>query len=93
MPARLWQDPFKAVYAHEQAIKAGTSSLSYEKDPRLQLIEDLQTKDGSVETSLLMVMVSPGSYAELEERRRRYAVLSGLGEENIAQSFREEAAR
>ena len=85
LPARLWQDPFKAVYAHEQAIKAGTASASYNKLPHLKIIEDLEANKGELDLSLLMIQVSPGSYAELEERRRRrrYAVLSGLGDEHF----------
>lgn len=85
VPARLWQDPFKAVYTHEQAIKSGTATTTYENDPRSKIIEELQTSDRNTEISLLMVMVTPGSYAELEERRRRrrYAVLSALNEEHF----------
>ena len=84
IPARLWQDPFKAVYAHEQAIKSGTSTTSYDQDPGSEIIK-LQTMGDKAEVNLLMVMLTPGSYAELEERRRRrrYAVLSGLGEEHF----------
>lgn len=85
VPARLWQDPFKAVYAHEQAIKSGTATSTYEKDPSSKLVEEFKKHDSKTEISLLLVMVTPGSYAELEERRRRrrYAVLSGLGEEHF----------
>ncbi|MGR9000320.1 MAG: hypothetical protein ACU88J_14920, partial [Gammaproteobacteria bacterium] len=85
VPARLWQDPFKAVYAHEQAIKSGKAAASYEKDPAATLINQLQYLNNNIEINLLMVMATPGSYAELEERRRRrrYAILSALNEEHF----------
>jgi len=85
VPARLWQDPFKAVYAHEQAIKSGAATATYEADPTAKLIDQLHSQDSNAEISLLMVMATPGSYAELEERRRRYryAILSALNEEHF----------
>ncbi|UCE90312.1 MAG: hypothetical protein JSW10_05720 [Pseudomonadota bacterium] len=88
VPARLWQDPFKAVYAHEQAVKSGAAAVTYIEDPSHKIrniVADPQIEGGKPELTVLMVLVSPGSYAELEERRRRrrYAVLSGLGEEHF----------
>ncbi len=93
VPARLWQDPFKAVYAHEQALKDGKATATFAKSPQ-QIIDEITsitttssriTGADKSELSLLMVMLGPGSYSELEERRRRrrYAVLSGLGEEHF----------
>lgn len=85
VPARLWQDPFKAVYTHEQELKSGATATRHEKDPQAKITEQIQTADSNTEISLLMVMLTPGSYAELEERRRRrrYAVLSALNEEHF----------
>ena len=93
VPARLWQDPFKAVYAHEQAMKAGKATATFAKSPQ-QIIDEItkvttrNSRTSGVDTAeltVLMVMLGPGSYSELEERRhrRRYAVLSGLGEEHF----------
>jgi len=82
VPARLWQDPFKAVDLHVQnAMSAGTASPNY--------ITPVENVFASVEensdVTLLLVQLNPGAYAELEERRRRrrFAVLSGLGDENF----------
>jgi len=88
VPARLWQDPFRAVYAHEQSVKAGAATAEYVEDPRRKIktiTETEPTLGARSGLTLLMVLVSPGSYAELEERRRRrrYAVLSGLAEEHF----------
>lgn len=85
VPARLWQDPFKAVYAHEQANRSDATPDGFETGRLVDVFEGLRSTTGDVDVSLLLVMVSPGSYAELEERRRRrrYAVLSGLGEEHF----------
>ena len=84
VPARLWQDPFKAVHSHEQALKDGTAASTYVQFPQ-QVIKELADRIDPTELTVLMVLVSPGSYTELEERRRRrrFAVLSGLGEENF----------
>jgi hypothetical protein len=88
VPARLWQDPFRAVYAHEQAVKAGAATADYVEDPRKEIkviTEEKPISGARSGLTLLMVLVSPGSYAELEERRRRrrYAVLSGLADEHF----------
>jgi|GEM_PF-3480683 len=85
IPARLWQDPFKAVYAHEQAFSSGSKYRdSIETNPKSDLSK-LNSKPIPSDISLLMVMLSPSSYAEIEERRRRrrYAVLSALNEEHF----------
>ncbi len=76
VPARLWQDPLKAAYSQGKPFEAG----------RQIIVEtEKENQKAAVEANILMVMISPGSYAELEERRRRrrYAVVTGLGEENF----------
>jgi hypothetical protein len=78
MPARLWQDPFKAIHAYQQARAEGGLKPATWSDIQ-QDIKQVARDDGQV--VVLAAMVSPGSYSELEERRRRrrYAVLSALG--------------
>ncbi len=80
VPARLWQDPFKAAYNHKQDIKSGKKNPSLEGTLKSNISKVHQKGD----ITFLMILVSPGSYAVQEERRRRrrYAVLSALGEEN-----------
>ena len=100
VPARLWQDPFSAVHVHEQALKTVTATTTYIQYPQHvinQLVDNSRKKPENptneiitskpAELTVLMVLVSPGSYTELEERRRRrrYAVLSGMSEENFVQ--------
>ncbi|KPJ91908.1 MAG: hypothetical protein AMJ55_10650, partial [Gammaproteobacteria bacterium SG8_15] len=77
VPTRLWQDPLKTVYKEVTSDQAQTSGL----DPLLEKI-NAATKDENSQLTILGVMVSKGSYAEVEERRRRrrYAVLAGLAE-------------
>jgi len=85
VPARLWQDPFKAVYLHEQNAKpAGTEPPNY-ITPVENVLASFKGETKETEVTLLLVQLNPGAYAELEERRRRrrYAVLSGLGDENF----------
>jgi hypothetical protein len=95
VPARLWQDPFKAVDAHVSAIADDSTPMRFIELPDAYL-EALLGQEGdvaaqeatvapAVELDILAVMLSPGSYPELEERRRRrrYAVLAGLGEESF----------
>ncbi len=82
VPARLWQDPFKAVYLHEHnAISAGTAPQNY-ITPVKKVFASVTQNSG---VTLLLVQLNPGAYAELEERRRRrrFAVLSGLGDEHF----------
>ncbi len=87
VPARLWQDPLQAVYKHEQAVASGKQVPRYTRTPG-SAIADLARAAGSGpagDLTVLAVPVSPGNYPELEERRRRrrYAVISALGEESF----------
>lgn len=76
--ARLWQDPFKAVFG------LGKQNGSQEpSEAKTSLPEKIQTRlDSGESVAMVAVMASPGSYAEIEERRRRqrYAVISGLAD-------------
>ncbi|NIP72735.1 MAG: hypothetical protein GWO16_06720 [Gammaproteobacteria bacterium] len=84
IPARLWQDPFKAVYTRPgSALDAASGQHSIRQAIQK---ESYRAVGEGTQVVLLAVMVSPGSYAELEERRRRrrYAVLSALGESGFA---------
>jgi hypothetical protein len=75
VPLRLWQDPFKSVYKEVHKTPPEESGLA----PLINKIK-IATDDGYL--TVLGMMVTKGSYAEVEERRRRrrYAVLSGLAE-------------
>lgn len=76
-PARLWQDPFKAVYKHlnSRFNAPGLAERHHEVSDKIKSI----AREGNI--IILTVMLPGGSYAEVEERRRRkrYAVLSALG--------------
>jgi hypothetical protein len=85
VPARLWQDPFKAVYLHEQNARNATTPPPNFITRIEDVFAPIDDKTESTEVILLMVQLNPGAYAELEERRRRrrHAVLSGLGDEHF----------
>jgi hypothetical protein len=103
IPARLWQDPFKAAYAYRERAKTVTEEPNAPHHdaakgaprPKVetvdmesfsdQLIQATKNSDADGPTvTILAVMVTLGSYPEMEERRRRrrYAVIAGLAESN-----------
>jgi hypothetical protein len=90
VPARLWQDPFEAVLEHtgsrtgrkpdtKQTPKsAGEDRHEDIPDCRLDILnKSIEQK----QTRVIAAMLTAGPDAELTERRRRrrYAVVSGLG--------------
>lgn len=84
VPARLWQDPFNAVHRHERALAALGAAGAKKKRSLPADIEDVLEENGKEMPGLtvLVPMLTPGSYAEIEERRRRwrYAILAALGD-------------
>ncbi len=91
--ARLWQDPFKAVFTQCPGLKDHLSKATPEDDvsilscgtdprngPRRMLPEDLWQHAAGKRILILPTLVWPGAHVEVEERRRRirYAVLSAL---------------
>jgi len=82
-PARLWQDPFKVAldYAHNLS----SVDPDHHTERSMAKVREQINKASSHRVSIILAMTSPGAYAELEEqrRRRRYAVISGLGEESF----------
>lgn len=91
VPARLWQDPFEASAAYDK--ESGKVTLlpaeSYTADDIEALsIGNLRNhieQASKHRLNIILAMMSPGSYAEIEEqrRRRRFAVVSALGEESF----------
>ena len=79
VPARLWQDPLKALqhYQPDLDIQAAKQRKGLREE-----IKELVEQANSTRLTVLSVMVTPGAYSELEERRRRrrYAALAGLGD-------------
>jgi hypothetical protein len=80
IPARLWQDPFRVV--HDYLTKSEDHSMDQlQSDSALEdTILEAVTNDRQLR--VIGVMISTDPYAEVEERRRRrrYAVVSALGE-------------
>lgn len=79
--ARLWQDPFSTVQRHQER----SGFLAEGPDVQAELKGALAETSGvppEGDLAVLAVMLSPGRYAEIEERRRRrrYAVLAGVAE-------------
>jgi hypothetical protein len=72
--ARVWQDPFDAVYSALRHRKEGQAPA------RLRCRSNPPDEDTDEQFSVIGVMAPGGAYAELSEVRRRirYAVLSGL---------------
>lgn len=83
IPARLWQDPLKAIVQFNKR---------YQTDKRHPVTRkpwsDLLKEHKDQPVIVLSVMVSSESYAEVEEsrRRRRYAVLSALSDSGYVPS-------
>lgn len=76
VPARLWQDPLKAVYGWSDT-KKGAGGLPFKK-----VQEAIGSTDpNDMPTLLLPVFMSSQPYAEIAENRlrTRYAVLAALG--------------
>ncbi len=80
IPARLWQDPFRVIYARDKANKP----LPIEKLEKTGLLDEIkqQLKGEAEELLVLGVMVSTEAIADAEERRRRhrYALVNALSE-------------
>jgi hypothetical protein len=93
--ARLWQDPFQAIYKYEmgRAQQRKDLGLAPDIDQRDQVSkshkkkfkEELKQQQDSGSLTLLGVLVPGGPYfVDAENRRRtRYAVLSGLASSNF----------
>ncbi|MGH0035652.1 MAG: hypothetical protein ACQGVK_11560 [Myxococcota bacterium] len=82
IPARLWQDPIHAAELHRERLRkrgAGTRDADSKQDP---LPVQIAREEKKGEVVVLLVPLTPGSYAEIEERRRRrrYAILAALGD-------------
>lgn len=82
VPARLWQDPFKAYHKYRTALQ---NQPNYPKPQCLSesILQNELLKAGQSSASslnILGVMISTEMYAETEERRRRrrYAVVSAI---------------
>ena len=73
--ARLWEDPFEAVYQYQKRVKPTDTKITLWKT----LLGKIKSESSGTVT-LLGVLVSSGPYfVNAENRRRtRYAVLSGL---------------
>ncbi|MFV1984743.1 MAG: hypothetical protein ACC657_14455 [Thiohalomonadales bacterium] len=94
--AKLWQDPFSALSAHIQIIKAKKPEQTKNNQKRDKNTDEIQncnlnsiTENSIHETGIknksimvIAIMLSPGNEPEKVEkrRRRRYAVVSALGE-------------
>lgn len=90
--ARLWQEPFRAVLDYQSKItadgsKAGDSCKHrhYTGTKYDSLRDQINARSDGGEVTVLGVMVFGSPYAEeTEDRlRRRYAVLTGLGQRNF----------
>jgi hypothetical protein len=84
IPARLWQDPFRVVNDY-LAKHDPDAEAQLRSDPSLpESIKDAVANDKQLR--VIGVMISTDPYAEVEERRRRrrYAVVSALGEAGYA---------
>ena len=79
VPARLWQDPLKALQHYQPDLDIQASK---QRKGLREEIKELVEQAENTRITVLSVMVTPGAYSELEERRRRrrYAVLAGLGD-------------
>lgn len=96
MPARLWQDPFRAFQNYARIRRSGETAVgvpvvmpagkALQETIRNALgIGPDNTYTPECEARELIVIAAtepPGSYADIEERRRRdrYAILSALGD-------------
>ncbi len=79
--ARLWQDPLNVMRQIKQRADDEKAHGNVAHD-----LEKLSEVAHSGQMMVLSVMVTSGLYSELEERRRRrrYAVLAGLGDSGFA---------
>ncbi|MDH5346264.1 MAG: hypothetical protein OEW13_00030 [Nitrospira sp.] len=77
--ARLWEDPFEAVVRHQDSESGGSKSPSHEHS-LTTLRQQLGGDPRSI--TVMAVLVESDPYAEGKEQRlrKRYAVLSALGE-------------
>lgn len=81
VPARLWQDPFRIIYARDK--NDSPRLIKNLKDTRLiPEIKHYLADDKTQELLVLGVMVSTEAIADAEERRRRrrYALINALSE-------------
>ncbi|MBU4264026.1 MAG: hypothetical protein KKC76_19405 [Proteobacteria bacterium] len=78
--ARLWQEPFRAVL--NSHVKDGVSTAKAATEIDNSLPVQIKSRSGQGQVTILGVMVFGAPYAEeTEDRlRRRYAVLTGLGQ-------------
>lgn len=89
--ARLWQDPFAAVWRSREVRPDETVGSSLEelaRQLRLRLPEGrgfAAAREGGPAVTVLVMLVDGGPYAELleERRRQRYAMVAALGVESI----------
>lgn len=90
VPARLWQDPFKAVFEHTGSLNSREpeESTHHEDIPDCNLNE-LNNSIKQKNIRIMAVMLTAGPDAELNERRRqrRYAVVSGLGTAGLVPKY------
>ncbi len=81
IPARLWQDPFRVIYARNRKNEPlAIKPLKY--TPLQENIKQSISADKNGELLVLGVMVSTEAIADAEERRRRrrYALINALSE-------------
>ena len=81
--SRLWQDPFAAVYRHQEALDKSGGKLSKEHIKKHEidsLRTDIKNIDVNAQLTVFGVTVAGGPYVEDAEQRRRYryAALAGL---------------
>jgi len=89
VPARLWQDPFKAVFDYAGSDTGRMPDPKQSRDGKnadihaceLKELKQAINKTQIKQIRLIAVMLTAGPDAEFNERRRRrrYAVISGLG--------------
>ena len=81
IPARLWQDPFRVIYARDKGNKP-RMILRLEDTPLTGAIKQYFIDKQAEELLVLGVMVSTEAIADAEERRRRrrYALVNALSE-------------
>jgi len=89
VPARLWQDPFKAVFEYAGSHTGRMPDPKQSSDGEnlnihaceLKELKKSINKQQIKQIRLIAVMLTAGPDAEFNERRRRrrYAVISGLG--------------
>jgi hypothetical protein len=82
VPARLWQDPFKAYQTYRAALQDQPRHSNVSTDPEANLNNKLNEliNNRKLSLSILGVMIPNEMYAESQEqrRRRRYAVVSAM---------------